>query len=100
MTIVVVGHFRLPAENVALARAAMERVVVATRSEDGCIAYAYAEDIIEPGLIRVTEVWSSRAALAAHFETPHMKNWQLERAEYGLSGREITAYTTSGAETL
>jgi len=100
MTIVVVGQFRLPPENVSLAHAAMERVVVATRSEDGCIAYSYAEDMIEPGLIRITEVWSSRAALAAHFETPHMKKWQQERAEFGLSGREITAYSASGTETL
>ena len=32
-------------------------------NEDGCIDYAYAEDVLEPGLIRVSEVWRDQAAL-------------------------------------
>ena len=54
--------------------------IAASRAEAGCVAYAYAEDVIEPGLLRVNEAWTDRAALDAHFETPHMKQWQRERA--------------------
>ena len=38
--ILVIGTFRMPPENVALALPAALRVVTATRAEDGCIAYS------------------------------------------------------------
>lgn len=98
--IVVLGEFRLPSENLAAGREAMTRVVEATRSEAGCLAYSYAEDVIEPGLFRVSEQWESREALAGHFEAPHMKAWQRERADLGLTGRVVTAYEVSGVEPL
>ena len=98
--IVVVGSFRLPAESLAAGRDAMARVIAATRTEHGCLAYAYAEDIVEPGLFRVSEAWTSRAALAAHFEAAHMKQWQRERAELGMSDREMTACEVSAEEAL
>ena len=98
--IVVVGQFRLPSENLEKARAAMVRVVEATRAEPGCQAYSYAEDVLDPGLIRVSELWDNREALTSHFEAAHMQVWQLERAGFGLSGREMNAYSTSVEEVL
>lgn len=90
--IVVVGQFRMPAENMAAARPLMEKVMVATRAEDGCVEYNYAEDVLDPGLIRVSEVWDSRAQLNAHIKTPHMQTWGEERIALGLSGRAITVF--------
>ena len=98
--IVVIGSFRLPVENLEAGRAAMARVVATTRAEAGCIAYAYAEDVLEPGLLRVNEAWTDRAALAAHFGAPHMKQWQRERAEIGMTERQVIAYEVSGEEAL
>ena len=90
--IVVVGQFRFPPERMEAARPVMRRVMEATRAEAGCIEYNYAEDVLDPGLIRVSEVWESRAHLAAHMQTAHMATWQRERAELGLSGRSIQVY--------
>ena len=90
--IVVVGQFRMPAENMAAARPLMEKVMVATRAEDGCVEYNYAEDVLDPGLIRVSEVWHSRAQLNAHIKTSHMVTWGEERTALGLSGRAITVF--------
>ena len=98
--ILVVGTFRLPADNIPAAREAMERVILRSREEAGCLAYAYAEDLLDPGLFRVTEAWSDRAALAAHFSTPHMLRWQEERAALGMSGRAIVAYAVGEQEVL
>lgn len=88
--IIVSGEFRLPPARIGDARAAMERVVLATRAEAGCLAYSYAEDVLDPGLIRVYEKWQSRAALEAHFATEHMTIWKREREAFGLTGRVIT----------
>ena len=98
--ILVTGTFRLPVENLTAGRAVMARVIAASRAEPDCLAYAYAEDVIEPGLFRVSEAWASREALAAHFETPHMKEWLRERAEMGLTDRDVSAYTVNGKEVL
>lgn len=98
--IVVVGTFRLPLENRAAALEAMARVTTITRAEPGCLAYAYAEDVLEPGLYRVSEAWTDRAALAAHFAAPHMDEWRRVRDAFGLSDRQMTAYAVMGEEPL
>jgi quinol monooxygenase YgiN len=98
--IVVIGEFRMPLERRTEAEAAMQRVIALSRAEAGCIAYAYAEDVLEPGLFRVSEAWESREALAVHFEAAHMKDWQRERAELGMTGRKVSAYPATYAEEL
>ncbi|MBP6363743.1 MAG: antibiotic biosynthesis monooxygenase [Novosphingobium sp.] len=90
--IVVVGQFRFPPEQMAAALPAMRKVMEATRAEDGCIEYNYGEDVLDPGLIRVSELWASRAQLDAHMRTPHMAVWQQERNALGLSGRSISVF--------
>ncbi len=98
--ILVVGTFRLPLDKLEQARAALLRVIEATRAEPGCIDYAYAEDVLEPGLIRVSEKWETREALAVHFEAAHMVQWRQERDELGMSDRDMVAYEVSGEEIL
>ncbi len=100
MAVAVIGQFRLPPDRLAEARSAMGRVVTATLAEAGCLAYSYAEDVSDPGLIRVSELWESRAHLAAHFGAPHMAAWQAERTALGMTGRQITAYELGASETL
>ena len=98
--IVLIGHFRLPAEKVRAAREPIARIVAASRAEAGCVKYAYAEDPDDAGLFHVSEVWMDKAALDAHFAGAPMKQWQAERQELGMLDREITAYTVSGSEKL
>ena len=96
--ILVSGRFRLPPERIAEARPAMAKVITASRAEPGCRAYAYAEDVTEPGLFRVHEEWDSLEALRAHFATPHMREWQEAREAFGFHDREVKA-CEMGAET-
>ena len=90
--IIVVGQFRLPANRMDEARPAMAKVMLATRAEAGCVQYNYAEDVLDPGLIRVSELWQSRAQLMAHMQTPHMALWIEERAGLGLTERSISVF--------
>ncbi len=100
MPVAVIGQFRMPPENMAAARPLMAKVMLATRAEDGCIEYNYAEDVLDPGLIRVSEVWESREHLDVHFASPHMVTWGEERTALGLSGRKITVFEVTGAQAL
>ncbi len=100
MPVAVIGHFRLPPERLEEARPVMAKVIEATLAEAGCLAYSYAEDLREPGLIRVSEMWESRAQLAAHFKTAHMLEWIEQRKGLGLYDRQIVLYELGESEVL
>lgn len=98
--LLIAGTIRFPAENVVAARGAIEALVTATRAEDGCFEYRFAEDVLDPGLIHITERWRDRAALDAHFQTPHIATWRAAGAALGVSDRALTLYTVDDGQAL
>ena len=98
--ILVIGTVRLPSENIARARPAMEAMVAGSRAEDGCLEYAYSEDLLVPGLIRVTEAWRDRQALQAHFQTPHMAVWRAAFPGLEITDRNLSLYEAGEPEPI
>ncbi|MFZ4606834.1 MAG: putative quinol monooxygenase [Caulobacter sp.] len=98
--ILIVGTVRLPPENVARARPAMTAMVAASRAEDGCLDYAYAEDLLVPGLIRVSEAWRDRDALKAHFQTAHMAAWRAVFPELNITDRNLSLFEAGEPEPI
>jgi quinol monooxygenase YgiN len=92
--IVVAGTFHVPPENLAALKPHAETVVAASRTEAGCIVYSFADDLVEPGLIRVFEIWASREQLDAHLTQPHMKPWRAALVGLGGSGRDLRVYNS------
>lgn len=92
--LIVTGVFDLDPAQIDRLRAAAAIMAKATRDEPGCITYAFWQDIEAPTRFRVYEEWEDRAALEAHFETPHMQVWRAALAEGGLLSRDI--YTVEG----
>jgi len=90
--LVIAGTVRVPPENLERFRPHMLAMLTASRAEDGCFEYSYAEDVAEPGLIRVFEAWRDQAALDAHFQTPHMAAWRAAWPSFGVSDRRLFAY--------
>ena len=90
--LVIIGTIRLPAERLDEARPAMQRMILGSRAEPGCIDYSYAQDVLDAGLIHVTEVWSDRAALDAHFRSPHIADWRASWAVHGIGERNLKLY--------
>ena len=90
--LLIVGTVRIPRENVARARPAVARMIEATREEEGCVHYAFAEDVLEPGLIHLHEVWRDRAALEAHFASAHMAEWRAAGRDVGIRDRNLRVY--------
>jgi len=100
MTVIVAGTVRVPPENLGPFRSRMAAMIAGSRAEDGCEAYAYAEDVVEPGLIHVFEVWRDQAALDAHFRTAHMAAWRAAWPAFGVSDRRLTLYEIAGQRPL
>lgn len=100
MTLVIAGTVRVPAENLEAFRPHMLAMLEASRAEDGCITYSYAEDVAERGLIRVFEAWRDQAALDAHFQTSHMATWRSHWPVFGVSDRRLSAYDIAAERPL
>ena len=92
MSVIIAGTVRVPPQNLAALKSHMLAMLAASRAEDCCLTYSYGEDVAEPGLIRVFEVWRDQAAIEAHFKAPHMSTWRAAWTELGVSDRKLVAY--------
>lgn len=74
--IVLSVSLRVPPAELDALRPHIDVLVAASRAEPGCQVYTYAEDMQDPGLLRVFEVYDDDAALEAHRRYPHFKAWR------------------------
>ncbi|MGH6787341.1 MAG: putative quinol monooxygenase [Novosphingobium sp.] len=98
--ILIMGTVRIDPATIAVARPAMAAMVAASNAEDGCEAYAYSQDLLDPGLIHISERWRDRDALAGHFQTPHMAQWRAAIPGLGISDRNLKLYESDGGEAI
>ena len=98
--LIIAGTIRFPAENIAAARDELGKVAAASRAEEGCEAYAFAEDVIEPGLFHVSERWAGGAALDAHKNAPHFVAYRAATAALGVHDRDVRLYEVDGFQSL
>ena len=89
--LLIVGTVRLPPERLNEARPVMARMISASRAEDGCEEYSYAEDVLEPGLIHVKELWRDQATLDRHFASEHIAAWRSTWPNLGVTDHCIRA---------
>ncbi len=95
--IIVTGHVRVRPEMMDTLRPYMRAALEGTRQEPGCLLYAYGEDVLDPGLIRISERWESWQAIEAHTTKPYIKAWAEARAAHGGTlERDILAHEVSG----
>jgi len=98
--IVIQGYLKTSPENVARLREAASALAAATRQEPGCIAYAFAEDIAEPGFIHIVERWADEAALSTHNKTPHLAAFMGALPSLSLTGFRVARYDVGEEKVL
>ena len=76
--------------------------VRATRSEPGCIEYAFSADVIDPGLVRIFEIWESGDALTTHLEVLASQQSQTSGGgpAIAVKGAEVLRYEVSSSGPL
>ena len=92
--ILVVGTVRAPEGALKRLAPAAAKMVAETLKEPGCIRYAYAQDLLDPCVMHVSEAWADEEALKAHFATPHMAEWREAVGSAGMSDRNLRVYAT------
>ncbi len=98
--IAIAGFVRVPVDQRAALQPHIETYVAACRAEPGCRIFTVAYDAIDPGLMRMFEVFDDAAAFAAHDAMPHVAVWRAARAKLGAPGRELVRYEISSSEPL
>ncbi|MDR6431643.1 putative quinol monooxygenase [Brucella pseudogrignonensis] len=90
--LLIIGTIRLPAEKLDEARPVMQKMIEASRAEDGCIDYTYSQDILDASLIHVKELWRDRVSLDKHFLSDHIGDWRSEWPKLGITDRNLMLY--------
>lgn len=98
--LIIAGSIRFPSETVEQARIELGRIATASRTEQGCEAYHFAEDVLEPGLFHVSERWADRAALDAHKRIQHFIDYRAATAALGVHDRDVRLYEVETFESL
>ena len=77
-----------------------EAMVKTTNEEAGCLHYAFARDISDPDLIRISERWDSEEALAAHSASAHMAEFQKAMGTVKVEGADLWLYSAEAVKKL
>ena len=98
--LIVEGWIRMEPADIDRLTPAAGTMIAATLKEEGCLAYAFARDLVDSGLLRLVERWRDEEALAAHFQTPHMAAFNQAIAGTTRLGGSVKVYTVDAARTL
>lgn len=79
---------------------AIKAMVAASRAEDGCLDYTFAQDLTDPDTLIIYERWSDQQALAAHGKSAHMAEFQKVMAANPPVGRDLRIYETDEGKPL
>jgi quinol monooxygenase YgiN len=97
--LLIVGTFAIPPDNLPAVRPVMNQMVRSSRPEDGCEEYVYAEDLFEPRLIHVKELWRDQSALDLHFASGHLAEWRSSWVRFGIGSRNLRVYEVDAPRT-
>jgi len=75
-------------------------MIDATRLHDGCIAYDAAEDVFEPGVIRISEMWPDHQSLQRHIDAPYLPAWFSAVRNCGVLESKFTIFDVTGARVV
>ncbi|MEX6508539.1 putative quinol monooxygenase [Jiella sp. M17.18] len=98
--ITVSGTLRLSPGDLETVREEAKAVIAATRAEAGCRVYSFAEDLVEPGLVRIYEEWDSRDDLARHGKADHIATWQAALKRVTVLSRDLKVSEIAASEPL
>jgi len=90
--IVINAAMQTDAATIDAMKAAITKMEVASLAEAGCHDYCFSQELSDPTRMRITERWESMEALAAHFKTPHMAEFQAAMAAHPPKGMELHCY--------
>jgi quinol monooxygenase YgiN len=90
--VTVVARIRAKVDKVQRVEEELRKLLAPTRAENGCINFDMHQGVTDHAQFLFHENWTSEAALKAHFETPHIKNWLRVAEELLAEPLEVTLW--------
>lgn len=90
--IVVNGIVRTTEEDINALQRAIGIMEKASREEAGCLDYTFSVELSDTTVVRITEKWETLEALQAHFQMPHMADFQAAMGEHPPLSMEVAFY--------
>jgi quinol monooxygenase YgiN len=88
----VVARVNVRPEKLDEALGAFERLVAASRAEEGCVSYELLQNVEDQHDLTFVEEWASKAILDSHFQTPHFQAIAARVDELLTAPPEIKIY--------
>jgi quinol monooxygenase YgiN len=98
--LIISGTVKVKPESRAEAAEAAVKMVRATRKEPGCKSYGFYADLEDPNTFLIFEQWDDDAALMAHFQSPHMAEFNSLIPRFLAAPPSIDRYEVSGVSKL
>jgi len=93
--LVIAGTVKVKADTSAEAVQAAIKMSKASQAEAGCESYRFYADLEDPNTFLIFERWESEAALVAHFQTPHMAEFNAAILRFLAAPPSIDRYEVS-----
>lgn len=77
-TLTIIASITANEDSVEFVKAALLKLIVPTRAEEGCLQYDLHQDNDNLARFTVIENWASSALLQAHVENTHFKHFMKE----------------------
>ena len=90
--LIVLGKAYIGESAMEQAQPVIANMVAASTAESGCIAYAFAQDVLDPSVLHIVEKWQDEAALTAHFATPHMAAFGAAISKLDIKVTEVMKF--------
>ena len=90
--IILTGIARMGEGALDEAIAAFEKVITASRAEEGVLHYSFAIDALDPSVLHVTEKYVDRDALMAHGQSAHLAEFQKTVGSLDMSFEELIMF--------
>jgi len=98
--LIVLAEAKLGEDALDAGRAAIAAMVEASNAEEGCISYTFCVDVLDPTKLLIVEKWVDDAALAFHFQTPHMATFQQALGSLDVSVTQAAKFAADDGSPL
>ncbi len=94
------GTIRLQGGATDDAKDAIVAMVLASRQEDGCLDYSFAQDLADPATLVLFERWRDDDALQAHSQSAHMAEFRKAMEANPPATRQLRMYVTDDGQPI
>jgi len=98
--ITIAGQITVRAEDQDRLVNVLRHHVPEVRRKEGCLAYSFAVDVLEPGVIRMSELWRDLPSLERHLTSDEFQDTLKQLADIEFIDRRVHRFDISGASAI